>query len=85
MGLDSVRLILDVEREFGIEIPDAEAAELTTPGGLHASILRHLGDAEASEAASTWERLVRVFVEEHGVPRERVNPDAQIVAELGID
>ncbi|HET6762104.1 MAG TPA: hypothetical protein VFH27_00495 [Longimicrobiaceae bacterium] len=85
MGLDSVGLILDVEREFGIEIPDAEAAGIETPALLHACILRHLPAAVAAEPADVWDRLVHIFVEEHGIPRERVHPDAEIVRVLGID
>jgi hypothetical protein len=84
--LDSVSLILDVEREFGIEIPDAEAAELGAVGALHACILRHLGASDRVQAsADAWDRLVRIFTEGYGVTPERVRADARIAAELGID
>ena len=31
MGLDSVELLIRVEQEFGIDIPDRDAERLTTP------------------------------------------------------
>ena len=45
MGLDSVEIILTVEEEFGLEIPDAEAARMITVGDLQARdiICRQLG------------------------------------------
>src|SRR3989442_929848 len=42
MGLDTVELVLSVEKLFGIEIPDAAAAELDTVGKLHQFILAEL-------------------------------------------
>ena len=46
MGLDSVEIILAAEEDFGLEIPDAEAARMITVGDLQAFIvveLRRLG------------------------------------------
>ena len=35
MGLDSVELVMEFEKVFGIEIPDADAEKLTTVGSVH--------------------------------------------------
>jgi hypothetical protein len=34
MGMDSIELVIDIEKEFGIEISDAAAAEMITPRHL---------------------------------------------------
>lgn len=43
MGLDSIELILATEAEFGIEIADADAANLLTPRQLAAHVSQLLG------------------------------------------
>ena len=84
MGLDSVELILDVEREFGIEIGDAEAAELTTVGDLLACITRNLVPG-AEAPPDVCPRLVRLLASSSGVKPERIDRNTGIVRDLGID
>ncbi len=40
MGLDTVELIMAFEEKFGVQIPDAAAAELTTPRKVTAYLMR---------------------------------------------
>lgn len=40
MGLDSVELVMHVEEEFEIEIPDEEASAMRTVGQLHNGVMR---------------------------------------------
>ena len=82
MGLDTVELIMHVERAFGIDVPNAEVGALGTVGDLHACVLRHKPDADPSAA---WARLVGIFVEEYAIPAERIRPEASIVRDLGLD
>ena len=35
MGLDLVEMVMDVEQDFDIQIPDSDAAELRTLGALY--------------------------------------------------
>lgn len=42
MGLDWVELLMEIEDEFGIEIPNREAGELGTVGLLAQCVARHL-------------------------------------------
>lgn len=89
MGLDSVELLMRVEDEFDIEVPDAEAAEIFTVGDLYHCILRkyeaktvNSGD-DANEP--TWQKLCDILVDQTGVSPENIAPSARIVKDLGID
>ena len=41
-SLDTVELIMEFEKEFGVEIPDTEAENLTTVGAAIAYIEAHM-------------------------------------------
>ena len=82
MGLDTVELLMHVEREFGIDIPNEEAATLETVGDLAACVIRH---APGAEPADVLARVTRILVEEFLIPTERVRPQARIVRDLGLD
>lgn len=87
MGLDSVEIILTVEEEFGLEIPDSEAARMITVGDLQAFIvveLRRLGRPEMDSAA-VFERLRAIICRQLGVKPETVTPAARFVKDLGVD
>ena len=90
MGLDTVELLWTVEKQFGISITDAEAGRLRTVGALNDLIAEKVA-ANASvhgklikpEPSMTWERLVPIVIEELGVRRELVTPEAEWVRDLG--
>lgn len=42
-SLDTVELIMEFEKEFGIQIPDADAEKITTVGDAISYIESHLG------------------------------------------
>lgn len=44
MGLDTVELVMVIEDEFEVAIPDAVAAELTTPGQVAEYLVNVLGE-----------------------------------------
>ena len=90
MGLDTVELLMDIEREFGIEISDAEAATVRTVGDLHELILQKLGDEPSPNPAAlrtsdSWRRLHRIFVEGYAILPEAICRDARITHDLGLD
>ena len=87
MGLDSVEIILTVEDEFDLEIPDTEAARMFTVGDLHAFVileLRRLGRADADHDA-VFARLRDIICRQVGVKPETVVPSASFVKDLGVD
>lgn len=86
MGLDTVELIMAIEDEFGIVIPDSEAPQLARVGEIHAYILRVLGErGETPDADELWNRLRNIVADHLGVRLEDVTPSAHIVYDLGAD
>ncbi len=90
MGLESVELIMAIEEEFDINIPDEEAGNFDTVGKLYRYILDILylnqsGHSDQVDESETWERMKDVIVSQLGVEPEQVMEDANFVADLGID
>lgn len=83
MGLDSVELIMRIEEEFSIEISDIEAGEILTVGDFYKLILKKIDRADDNQ--EIWEMLCNAIIEQGGVPRAKITPDARIVDDLGID
>ncbi len=52
MGLDSIELVMEFEKKFGIEIPDADAEKLTTVGSVHEYIYNRIQSAKSNHCLS---------------------------------
>ena len=86
MGLDTVELVMAVEEEFSIAIPNTDAPNLVTVGAIHAYILQTLQlRGERPDEAELWERLKALVIDQLGVRPEEVTPSARIVQDLGAD
>ena len=86
MGLDTVELVMAIEDEFGIKIPDTDAPDLAVLGDMHEYIvqaLRQRGDTP--DEANVWGRLSAVVVEQLSVRPDAVKRTAHIVYDLGAD
>ena len=88
MGLDTVELVMAVEQEFAIEIPNAEAGKMERVGDMHAFVvrtLRQLDEAAVVHADQVWTRLREIIVEQLGVRPEQVTPTAHFIRDLRAD
>jgi acyl carrier protein len=84
MGLDTVELVMAIEEEFGIEIPNEDAANLNTAGDISAYVLNRLkAQGRQATAESTWQQIKSIIVDQLGVTEEQVVPTARIVHDLG--
>ena len=90
MGLDSVELVMAVEEEFGISIPDADAQKMLTPKEVINfvesrrdldSLPRPKGNTSRAEIAKTVKRLV---IEQLGIPEAVYGEDKEFVRDLGM-
>ena len=86
MGLDTVELVMAVEEEFAIGIPNAEAGKMERVGDMHAFVLRTLRQrGEPADDAQVWARLREIIVEQLGVRPEEVTPTAHFIHDLRAD
>ncbi len=86
MGLDTVELVMAIEEEFSIEIPNADAAKLEVLGDLQDYTVRALRQRGGTpDESQVWERLTAVVVAQLGVLREEVTRSAHIVKDLHAD
>ncbi|MGN6725314.1 MAG: hypothetical protein ACTHLZ_05320 [Tepidisphaeraceae bacterium] len=86
MGLELVELMMDVEQEFGINIPDADAELLTNL----ALLTDYVQKASAKmgrplDHARTARRLRELLLEITGMNELYVHDEADFVRDLGID
>jgi acyl carrier protein len=86
MGLDTVELIMAIEEEFSIEIPNADAARLGVLGDLSDYIVAALRQrGETPDESQVWERLSVLVVAQLGVRPEEVTRSAHVVKDLHAD
>jgi acyl carrier protein len=85
MGLDSVELVMGVEEEFGIQIPDAEAEKFQNVGDMLAFVVREVQAREPDITEEIiWLRLREVIVDQLAVLPEEVTASAEFVRDLGL-
>ena len=87
MGLDTVELVLAIEDEFSISIPDDEAEKMETVGDIYEYVRKafHLKPRPAPPDEEIWRRVRHVVIEQLGVEERRVTKEARVVQDLGAD
>ncbi|MES2570074.1 MAG: hypothetical protein V4710_08465 [Verrucomicrobiota bacterium] len=86
MGLDTVELVMAIEKEFGIEIPNADAPKLAILGDMHDYLVHALRKrGNTPDEKEVWARLSTVVVEQLGVHPGEVQREAHIVYDLRAD
>ena len=87
MGLDTVELVMAIEEEFGVEIPDADAERLRSVGDVASYVFEELQrrGRRDMDANSVIERVRAVTVAQLGVDPDVVFPWTRFVEDLGAD
>ncbi|HEY9677825.1 MAG TPA: acyl carrier protein [Drouetiella sp.] len=80
MGLDSVELIMAVEEEFGVDIPNETAAEMTTVGSIYDWLKDKLKDSNPAVCLSQtiFYQLRTALQKNYGLSRNRLLPDTRL-------
>ncbi len=86
MGLDTVELVIAVEDEFEIRIPDGVAETLVTVGALHAYVENELNlNGRPRESEAIFEVIRTLIIRQNGIDAKHVTGDARFVQDLGFD
>ncbi|NJD07744.1 MAG: acyl carrier protein [Methylococcaceae bacterium] len=82
MGLDTVELVLALEEDFGLEIPDKDATGLTTPRQvadyLFARLETRSDDASGCLSQAGFYRIRATLIRQFGANRRDVKPESPI-------
>ena len=84
MGLDSVELVVETEKRFGIVITDREAESIRTVGDLH-DLVRAKTEEAGSSPSDLWEAVCALVSHQLGASREKLRRETRFVEDLGID
>ncbi len=84
MGLDVVELVMAVEKEFDVRLPDSALSRMRTVGDLYAAVLSQLGGERgtACPTGRSFYHLRRVLTRDFGIARAVIRPAAPIAAVL---
>jgi len=77
MGLDSIELLMEVEKAFDIRIPDSEAEKIRTVGDFHNTVWHHLTERHSSRCNSQilFYKLRKNFADSFGIEKKTFKKD----------
>ena len=85
MGLETVKILMDMEDHFPVSIPDDLASDIVTVGDLHRVIVELLlaqGRQRNQELGrEVWDRMMAVL-KKNGIPLEGVRPDSRWLGDI---
>ena len=87
MGLDIVELVLEIEDEFDIHLPDSDMEVIRTPYDLATYIYEKLSNPENDKCRSQvgFYKLRKKFMDGFGLKKEELSPDTNLQELLGED
>ena len=80
MGLDSIEILVEVEKAFEIKIPDQEAEKIITVGNFHDVVWLHVNHRQSNKCKSQglFYKLRQSLVEVFHIPKESLKPDTSL-------
>lgn len=86
MGLHHVEILLEVEKFFGINIPDAECEKATTVGAFHELAWYYVQASNSGYERNDMERIINHIVAKiAGIDEADIRPEQHFVKDLGIN
>ncbi len=83
MGLDIIELIVRIEKEYEIEIPNLEAEKIITVGDCYEIIIQKKTNLIRSE--ESFLKLKKLVADQTGVEINKINYDTNIINDLRLD
>jgi hypothetical protein len=88
MGLDVVEMVIALENEFGVTLPDAELRAADTVDALFELISTQSGQIAVDQRQrfreANWERYLDVVERETGARRADLLPRTRFIRDLGL-
>ena len=84
MGLETADLVMRVEDDFRILIPERPDKPMRTVGSLYDFIMAELSKRETPDADAVWKHLVKLICEVGRVPETRIRKEARFEEDLGM-
>ena len=80
MGLDSVEMLVNVEKAFGITISNFEAEKIATVGDIHTIVWRNVQGRQSMRCKSQqlYYKLRYILINKFQVERDDMEPDASL-------
>jgi hypothetical protein len=78
MGLDTVELVMRIEEEFSIDLPDWELSSVRTVGDLYALVLSNLDTTPACLTSKAFYRTRRAMMDALNLPRRSIRPSTSL-------
>jgi acyl carrier protein len=86
MGLDTVELVLEAEKQFGVAIPDERAAKTITVEQFAQLIFELRAETKSPlPYAAVLSTLRQIVARQFDIPIEHVTPAARFVQDLGLE
>jgi len=84
MGLDTVDLVLKVEKEFSIEIPDQRWEQVLTVQDMYDVVWEFAGNRLYDKDAMI-EKINLILVDHIGCKPDEIAPEKSLTSDLGLD
>ena len=84
MGLDTVEIVMRIEEELSIELPDLELGSVRTVGDLYQVVLSKTRTKGLTDN-TVWERIVFILSDQMQIDPGKIVAKARISDDLRID
>lgn len=78
MGLDTVEIVMRIEEDFSIDLPDVELASVQTVGDLYELVVKKLDTKPSRLSSKAFYHTRRTLVECLGLPRRSIRPSTRL-------
>ncbi len=80
MGLDSLEILMEVEKTFDIKIPNGEAEKIITVGDFHNSVWQHFSGKHSDKchSQSLFYKLRSSFTEKFNLSKQHFTPSVSL-------
>jgi acyl carrier protein len=83
--LDTVEIIMRIEEEFSIDLPDGELGSIRTVGDLYEIVLSKLNTSPSCLSSKSFYQTRRSLVDSLGLPRRTIHPATSLELLLPVE